>query len=167
MGEPFFNCQVGCVGCRALCLKSIMGVRDFEENMHRCEEVQTAWNPKKNEGNLYKKDSWRIWKTPPKNISCSFNSLCSLYCSHELFEGGRIMVWFIYKRVRWAHFLAIPQCSLFDAHISVSRAVSYSASMQQRFLPQLKAPYFISFYSALCLLYTFKGFFCSKGFMKI
>ncbi|XP_040899909.1 vacuolar protein sorting-associated protein 13B-like isoform X4 [Toxotes jaculatrix] len=38
MGEPFFNCQIGFVGCRALCLKSIMGVRDFEENMNRSEE---------------------------------------------------------------------------------------------------------------------------------
>lgn len=39
MGEPFFDCQVGVVGCRALCLKGIMGVRDFEENMNRKEEV--------------------------------------------------------------------------------------------------------------------------------
>ncbi|XP_035019480.2 vacuolar protein sorting-associated protein 13B-like [Hippoglossus stenolepis] len=38
MGEPFFDCQIGIVGCRALCLKSIMGVRDFEENMNRSEE---------------------------------------------------------------------------------------------------------------------------------
>ncbi|KAM3614331.1 uncharacterized protein V6R79_012862 [Siganus canaliculatus] len=38
MGEPFFDCQIGFVGCRALCLKGIMGVRDFEENMHRHEE---------------------------------------------------------------------------------------------------------------------------------
>ncbi|XP_068178837.1 intermembrane lipid transfer protein VPS13B-like isoform X2 [Antennarius striatus] len=38
MGEPFFDCQIGFVGCRALCLKGIMGVRDFEENMHRSEE---------------------------------------------------------------------------------------------------------------------------------
>uniref|UniRef100_A0A3Q2W0H5 Vacuolar protein sorting 13 homolog B n=1 Tax=Haplochromis burtoni TaxID=8153 RepID=A0A3Q2W0H5_HAPBU len=38
MGEPFFDCQIGFVGCRALCLKSIMGVRDFEENMNRREE---------------------------------------------------------------------------------------------------------------------------------
>ncbi|XP_023127243.2 intermembrane lipid transfer protein VPS13B isoform X4 [Amphiprion ocellaris] len=38
MGEPFFDCQIGFVGCRALCLKGIMGVRDFEENMNRCEE---------------------------------------------------------------------------------------------------------------------------------
>ncbi|XP_028983860.1 intermembrane lipid transfer protein VPS13B-like isoform X3 [Betta splendens] len=38
MGEPFFNCQIGFVGCRALCLKGIMGVRDFEENMNRSEK---------------------------------------------------------------------------------------------------------------------------------
>ncbi|XP_044063064.1 vacuolar protein sorting-associated protein 13B-like isoform X9 [Siniperca chuatsi] len=38
MGEPFFDCQIGFVGCRALCLKGIMGVRDFEENMNRHEE---------------------------------------------------------------------------------------------------------------------------------
>ncbi|CAN9514055.1 unnamed protein product [Ophioblennius macclurei] len=38
MGEPFFDCQIGFVGCRALCLKSIMGVRDFEENINRREE---------------------------------------------------------------------------------------------------------------------------------
>ncbi|XP_076004525.1 intermembrane lipid transfer protein VPS13B isoform X1 [Genypterus blacodes] len=37
-GEPFFDCQIGFVGCRALCLKGIMGVRDFEENMNRREE---------------------------------------------------------------------------------------------------------------------------------
>lgn len=42
MGEPFFDCQVGFVGCRALCLKSIVGVRDFEENMHRSEQVMTS-----------------------------------------------------------------------------------------------------------------------------
>lgn len=39
MGEPFFNCQIGFVGCRALCLKGIMGVKDFEENMNRSETV--------------------------------------------------------------------------------------------------------------------------------
>nr|XP_061789029.1 intermembrane lipid transfer protein VPS13B-like [Nerophis lumbriciformis] len=37
-GEPFFNCQIGFVGCKALCLKGIMGVQDFEENMNRPEE---------------------------------------------------------------------------------------------------------------------------------
>lgn len=40
MGEPFFNCQIGIVGCRALCLKGIMGVLDFEENVNRREEVK-------------------------------------------------------------------------------------------------------------------------------
>ncbi|KAK1806749.1 hypothetical protein P4O66_005249 [Electrophorus voltai] len=38
LGETFFDCQIGVVGCRALCLKSIMGVRDFEESMGRMEE---------------------------------------------------------------------------------------------------------------------------------
>lgn len=42
MGEPFFDCQVGFVGCRALCLKTIMGIRDFEENMHRTDEVMAS-----------------------------------------------------------------------------------------------------------------------------
>ncbi|XP_052603573.1 intermembrane lipid transfer protein VPS13B isoform X5 [Peromyscus californicus insignis] len=37
MGEPFFDCQIGFVGCRAMCLKGIMGVRDFEEHMNRTE----------------------------------------------------------------------------------------------------------------------------------
>lgn len=39
MGEPFFDCQIGFVGCRAMCLKGIMGVKDFEENMSRSETV--------------------------------------------------------------------------------------------------------------------------------
>ncbi|XP_071458319.1 intermembrane lipid transfer protein VPS13B isoform X7 [Marmota flaviventris] len=37
MGDPFFDCQIGFVGCRAMCLKGIMGVKDFEENMNRSE----------------------------------------------------------------------------------------------------------------------------------
>nr|XP_044999217.1 vacuolar protein sorting-associated protein 13B isoform X3 [Jaculus jaculus] len=37
MGEPFFDCQLGFVGCRAMCLKGIMGVKDFEEHMNRSE----------------------------------------------------------------------------------------------------------------------------------
>ncbi|XP_026561693.1 vacuolar protein sorting-associated protein 13B isoform X1 [Pseudonaja textilis] len=36
-GEPFFNCQIGFVGCQAFCLKGIMGVKDFEENKNRSE----------------------------------------------------------------------------------------------------------------------------------
>ena len=39
MGEPFFDCQIGFVGCRAICLKGIMGVKDFEENINRRETV--------------------------------------------------------------------------------------------------------------------------------
>lgn len=39
MGEPFFDCQIGFVGCRAVCLKGIMGIKDFEENMNRSETV--------------------------------------------------------------------------------------------------------------------------------
>lgn len=39
MGETFFDCQIGFVGCRAMCLKGIMGVKDFEENMNRSETV--------------------------------------------------------------------------------------------------------------------------------
>uniref|UniRef100_A0A8C5ATS2 Vacuolar protein sorting 13 homolog B n=1 Tax=Gadus morhua TaxID=8049 RepID=A0A8C5ATS2_GADMO len=38
MGEAFFDCQIGIVGCRAVCLKGIMGVRDFEDNLNRREE---------------------------------------------------------------------------------------------------------------------------------
>ncbi|XP_072462964.1 intermembrane lipid transfer protein VPS13B isoform X2 [Notamacropus eugenii] len=37
MGDPFFDCQIGFVGCRAMCLKGIMGVKDFEENTNRYE----------------------------------------------------------------------------------------------------------------------------------
>lgn len=38
-GEPFFDCQIGVVGCQALCLKGIMGIKDFEENMNRKDTV--------------------------------------------------------------------------------------------------------------------------------
>ncbi|XP_067887274.1 intermembrane lipid transfer protein VPS13B-like isoform X8 [Heterodontus francisci] len=37
MGELFFDCQMGFVGCKALCLKGIMGVKDFEETTNRSE----------------------------------------------------------------------------------------------------------------------------------
>lgn len=45
MGEPFFDCQIGFVGCRALCLKGIMGVKDFEEAMNRNETVSQFFLP--------------------------------------------------------------------------------------------------------------------------
>ncbi|XP_038664545.1 vacuolar protein sorting-associated protein 13B-like isoform X2 [Scyliorhinus canicula] len=37
MGELFFDCQMGFVGSKALCLKGIMGVKDFEETTNRSE----------------------------------------------------------------------------------------------------------------------------------
>ncbi|KAF4798070.1 hypothetical protein TURU_066857 [Turdus rufiventris] len=37
-GELFFDCQIGFVGCQAMCLKGIMGIKDFEENMNRNDE---------------------------------------------------------------------------------------------------------------------------------
>ncbi|XP_078254177.1 intermembrane lipid transfer protein VPS13B isoform X4 [Rhinoraja longicauda] len=37
MGEPFFDCQMGFVGCKAFCLKGIMAVKDFEETANRSE----------------------------------------------------------------------------------------------------------------------------------
>lgn len=42
-GEPFFNCQIGFVGCQAFCLKGIMGVKDFEENKNRSESVSIIY----------------------------------------------------------------------------------------------------------------------------
>lgn len=39
MGEMFFDCQIGVVGCRAVCLKGFMGVWDFEKKTGRKEEV--------------------------------------------------------------------------------------------------------------------------------
>lgn len=39
MGEEFFDCQIGVVGCRALCLKGFMGVWDFEKKTGGNEEV--------------------------------------------------------------------------------------------------------------------------------
>ena len=45
MGEAFFDCQIGIVGCRAVCLKGIMGVRDFEDNLNRREEVTAHCTP--------------------------------------------------------------------------------------------------------------------------
>ncbi|KAM9436061.1 intermembrane lipid transfer protein VPS13B [Clarias gariepinus] len=38
MGEEFFDCQIGVVGCRALCLKGFMGVWDFEKKTGGNEE---------------------------------------------------------------------------------------------------------------------------------
>lgn len=60
MGEPFFDCQVGFVGCRALCMKSIMGVRDFEENVHQCKEVMPSLKSRVKKGERQAKNIMKL-----------------------------------------------------------------------------------------------------------
>ncbi|XP_042565146.1 LOW QUALITY PROTEIN: vacuolar protein sorting-associated protein 13B [Clupea harengus] len=69
-GEPFFDCQIGFVGCRALCLKGIMGVRDFEENMNRPEEDAVFFNCGENlssKGMTYLTNSLFDYRSPENN----------------------------------------------------------------------------------------------------
>uniref|UniRef100_A0A3P9Q9M9 Vacuolar protein sorting 13 homolog B n=1 Tax=Poecilia reticulata TaxID=8081 RepID=A0A3P9Q9M9_POERE len=70
MGEPFFNCQIGFVGCRALCLKGIMGVRDFEENLNRREEDAVFFScgdNLKSKGMTYLTNSLFDYRSPENN----------------------------------------------------------------------------------------------------
>ncbi|XP_029101804.1 vacuolar protein sorting-associated protein 13B isoform X3 [Scleropages formosus] len=70
MGEPFFNCQVGFVGFRALCLKGIMGVKDFEENMNRSEEDALFFccgETLSSKGNTYLTNSLFDYRSPENN----------------------------------------------------------------------------------------------------
>ncbi|XP_024861021.1 vacuolar protein sorting-associated protein 13B isoform X2 [Kryptolebias marmoratus] len=70
MGEPFFNCQIGFVGCRALCLKSIMGVLDFEENVNRREEEAVFFrcgDNLKSKGMTYLTNSLFDYRSPENN----------------------------------------------------------------------------------------------------
>ncbi|XP_032375136.1 vacuolar protein sorting-associated protein 13B isoform X2 [Etheostoma spectabile] len=70
MGEPFFDCQIGFVGCRALCLKGIMGVRDFEENMNRREEDAVFFSCGDNlssKGMTYLTNSLFDYRSPENN----------------------------------------------------------------------------------------------------
>ncbi|XP_072317747.1 intermembrane lipid transfer protein VPS13B-like isoform X5 [Eucyclogobius newberryi] len=70
MGEPFFNCQIGFVGCQALCLKSIMGVRDFEENMNRNEKDAvffTCGDSLSSKGMTYLTNSLFDYRSPENN----------------------------------------------------------------------------------------------------
>eukprot|EP00066_Takifugu_rubripes_P014325 XP_011603591.1 PREDICTED: LOW QUALITY PROTEIN: vacuolar protein sorting-associated protein 13B [Takifugu rubripes] len=70
MGEPFFDCQVGFVGCRALCLKTIMGVRDFEENMHRTDKDAVFFScgdTLSNKGMTYLTNSLFDYRSPENN----------------------------------------------------------------------------------------------------
>uniref|UniRef100_A0A3Q1G5R2 Vacuolar protein sorting 13 homolog B n=1 Tax=Acanthochromis polyacanthus TaxID=80966 RepID=A0A3Q1G5R2_9TELE len=70
MGEPFFDCQIGFVGCRALCLKGIMGVRDFEENMNRREEDAVFFScgdSLRSKGMTYLTNSLFDYRSPENN----------------------------------------------------------------------------------------------------
>ncbi|XP_034029740.1 LOW QUALITY PROTEIN: vacuolar protein sorting-associated protein 13B-like [Thalassophryne amazonica] len=70
MGEPFFDCQIGFVGCWARCLKSIMGVRDFEENMNRSEEDSiffTCGESLSSKGMTYLTNSLFDYRSPENN----------------------------------------------------------------------------------------------------
>ncbi|KAM9723999.1 intermembrane lipid transfer protein VPS13B isoform 3-T3 [Menidia menidia] len=70
MGEPFFDCQIGFVGCRALCLKGIMGVGDFEENMNRREEDAVFFSCGENlnsKGMTYLTNSLFDYRSPENN----------------------------------------------------------------------------------------------------
>uniref|UniRef100_A0A8C2WXL4 Vacuolar protein sorting 13 homolog B n=1 Tax=Cyclopterus lumpus TaxID=8103 RepID=A0A8C2WXL4_CYCLU len=70
MGEPFFDCQIGFVGCRALCLKGIMGVRDFEENMNRLDEDAVFFScgdSLRSKGMTYLTNSLFDYRSPENN----------------------------------------------------------------------------------------------------
>ncbi|XP_037389974.1 vacuolar protein sorting-associated protein 13B isoform X3 [Pygocentrus nattereri] len=70
MGELFFDCQIGVVGCRALCLKGIMGVRDFEDNMGRKEEDAVFFNcgeSLRSKGMTYLTNSLFDYRSPENN----------------------------------------------------------------------------------------------------
>ncbi|XP_061772519.1 intermembrane lipid transfer protein VPS13B-like isoform X2 [Nerophis ophidion] len=70
MGEPFFDCQIGVVGCRALCMKGIMGVQDFEENINRSEEEAVFFSCGDNlssKGMTYLTNSLFDYRSPENN----------------------------------------------------------------------------------------------------
>ncbi|XP_053322760.1 intermembrane lipid transfer protein VPS13B [Spea bombifrons] len=69
-GEPFFDCQVGFVGSQALCLKGIMGVKDFEENTGRSDGEAcffTCGENLSNKGNTYLTNSLFDYRSPENN----------------------------------------------------------------------------------------------------
>ncbi|XP_073406562.1 intermembrane lipid transfer protein VPS13B isoform X5 [Dendrobates tinctorius] len=69
-GEPFFDCQVGFVGNQALCLKGIMGIKDFEENTigADCEACFfTCGESLSNKGNAYLTNSLFDYRSPENN----------------------------------------------------------------------------------------------------
>ncbi|XP_017585846.1 PREDICTED: vacuolar protein sorting-associated protein 13B isoform X6 [Corvus brachyrhynchos] len=69
-GELFFDCQIGFVGCQAMCLKGIMGIKDFEENMNRSDEEACFFNCGENlsaKGMTYLTNSLFDYRSPENN----------------------------------------------------------------------------------------------------
>ncbi|KAH0617534.1 hypothetical protein JD844_015888, partial [Phrynosoma platyrhinos] len=69
-GEPFFDCQIGFVGCHALCLKSIMGIKDFEENTNRSDSEAYFFHCGENlstKGMTYLTNSLFDYRSPENN----------------------------------------------------------------------------------------------------
>ncbi|XP_010173217.2 vacuolar protein sorting-associated protein 13B-like, partial [Antrostomus carolinensis] len=69
-GELFFDCQIGFVGCQAMCLKGIMGIKDFEENMNRSDEEASFFNCGENlsaKGMTYLTNSLFDYRSPENN----------------------------------------------------------------------------------------------------
>ncbi|XP_057256535.1 intermembrane lipid transfer protein VPS13B isoform X12 [Pezoporus wallicus] len=69
-GELFFDCQIGFVGCQAMCLKGIMGIKDFEENMTRSDEEAYFFNCGENlsaKGMTYLTNSLFDYRSPENN----------------------------------------------------------------------------------------------------
>uniref|UniRef100_A0A8C2Y556 Vacuolar protein sorting 13 homolog B n=1 Tax=Coturnix japonica TaxID=93934 RepID=A0A8C2Y556_COTJA len=69
-GELFFDCQIGFVGCQAMCLKGIMGIKDFEENMNRNDEEAYFFSCGENtsaKGKTYLTNSLFDYRSPENN----------------------------------------------------------------------------------------------------
>ncbi|XP_054840360.1 intermembrane lipid transfer protein VPS13B [Eublepharis macularius] len=69
-GGPFFDCQIGFVGCQALCLKGIMGIKDFEENNNRSDAEAYFFSCGENlstKGMTYLTNSLFDYRSPENN----------------------------------------------------------------------------------------------------
>ncbi|XP_040444191.1 vacuolar protein sorting-associated protein 13B isoform X6 [Falco naumanni] len=69
-GELFFDCQIGFVGCQAICLKGIMGIKDFEDNVSRSDEEAYFFNCGENlsaKGMTYLTNSLFDYRSPENN----------------------------------------------------------------------------------------------------
>ncbi|KAM5157653.1 intermembrane lipid transfer protein VPS13B isoform 1-T1 [Mantella aurantiaca] len=69
-GEPFFDCQIGFVGCQAVCLKGIMGIKDFEENTNGSDSEAcffTCGESLSSKGNTYLTNSLFDYRSPENN----------------------------------------------------------------------------------------------------